>query len=317
MTLLLGVSGTAMGEVCTTNTGQPSTFVMALPAKINIDPDVGEGNVLADIRGTMMLRSPTETRCPGISGEVPNKYMLSSGAYLGGSIYESGIPGVGVRFSFNESVFPLENKFIFPYMDSHSWPARLQLVKTGPISQSGSLAGLRGGAYLTSNGNHEWRVFVFSGATDVDAGRPTCRVVTPLVPVPMGSAMLKHFNGIGSTVGGQSFKIAIYCEGGRPQISTAVYGLLMDQNDPQNSSTTLSLSSGSTATGIGMQVLHAGQVLAYGGSSGDPGAGARWFAGRTRNGNFDIPLEARYVQTQPVVTAGSANAKAAFVLSYE
>lgn len=136
---LLGASGTAMAEVCTANTGLPVTFVMTLPETITINPDLADGKVLADISGTLVLQALTETRCPGVSGEVPNKYMLSSGAYLGGNIYESGIPGVGVRFYFNGVAFPLENRFAFPQKDTNSWPGRLQLVKTGPISQSGSL----------------------------------------------------------------------------------------------------------------------------------------------------------------------------------
>lgn len=314
---LLAASGTAMAEVCTTNTGLPATFVMTLPEKITINPDLADGKILADISATLVLQGPTETRCPGISGEVPNKYMLSSGVYLGANLYESGIPGVGVRFYFNGAVFPLENRFSFPYKDTNSWPGRLQLVKTGPISRSGSLAGLKGGAYLTSNGNHQWRVITFRGGTDVDAGRPTCKVITPLVPVPMGSAMLRAFSGIGTTSAEQGFHIAIDCGGGRPQISTAVHGVLMDQSDPSNRSTTLSLTPASTASGVGLQVLHAGRVLAYGGDGGDPSDDARWLAGRTGNGGFEIPLSARYVQTQAVVTPGSANAKATFVLSYE
>lgn len=314
---LLGTSGTAMAEICTTNTGLPATFVMTLPETITINPDLADGKVLADISGTLVLQATTETRCPDISGKATNEYMLSSGAYLGGNIYDSGIPGVGVRFYFNGVAFPLENRFSFPYKDGNSWPGRLQLVKTGTISQSGSLAGLQGGAYLTSNGNHQWRVFAFKGATNVDAGRPTCTVATPLVPVPMGPARLREFNGIGTTVGEHGFSIAVDCGGGRPQISTAVYGVLMDQSDPANRSTHLSLSHGSTATGVGLQVLHAGKLLSYGGHVGEPAADARWFAGRTFNGRFEIPLVARYVQTQGVITPGSANAKATFVLSYE
>jgi len=314
---LLGASGTAMAEVCTTNTGLPATFAMTLPETITINPDLADGKLLADISGTLVLQASTETLCPGITGEAPNKYMLSSGAYLGGNTYESGIPGVGIRFYFNGVAFPLENRFIFPHKDTRSWPGRLQLVKTGPISQSGSLAGLQGGAYLTSHGNHQWRVFAFKGATNVDAGRPTCTVATPLVPVPMGSARLKEFNGIGTTVGEQGFSIAVECGGGRPQISTAVYGMLTDQNDPANRSTQLSLTPGSTAVGVGLQVLHGGKLLSYGGNAGEPTADARWFAGRTHNGRFEIPLMARYVQTRAEITPGSANAKATFVLSYE
>ncbi len=320
MAMILAASGTATAEVCTTSTGLPSTFVMELPSKIVINPDAAVGTTLADIRGSMQLKAVNEIRCPTLSGLVPNVYTLTSGAYLGNNLYDSGIPGVGIMYFANGRQLPFETPYSFPYTDVSGWTGRLLLVKTGPITQSGSLAGLRGGGYLTSHDNYEWRSFQFTGGTNVDAGRPTCRVVTPTVPVPMPKAMLREFGGIGSTLGEQGFKISLDCSGGRPQITTAVRGVLMDQSDPSNRSTALSLSPGSTASGVGVQVLHGGQVLSYGGdgSDGDDAMDqARWFAGRTGNGRFDIPMSARYVQTLPQVTPGSANAKATFVLSYE
>lgn len=314
---LLGTSANATAGVCHSSTGQPTMFVMTLPSTIDIDPDAPVGKVLAEINQPVMLQRATETRCPGIDTRIQSSYMLTSGAYLGESVYESGIPGIGVRFSVNSFVFPLEELLTFPYKDLHSWPARLQLVKTGPITESGSLAGLQGGAYLASDDNYQWRVFAFKGGTNVDPGKPTCRVVTSSVRVPLGPIPLTRFSGPGATVGSRDFKIVVSCSDGRPQITTAVYGVLMDQSDPANRSSTLSLESGSTARGVGVQVLLRGQLLAYGGNSAAAGAENRWLAGRSGNGGFEIPMEARYVQTDAAVSPGSANANAVFMLSYE
>lgn len=313
----LAISANATAGVCHSSTGQPAMFVMTLPSTIDIDPDAPVGKVLAEINQPVRLQRVTETRCPGIETKIQSSYLLTSGAHLGESVYESGIPGIGVRFSVNSFVFPLEEPFIFPYKDLHSWPARLQLVKTGPITESGSLAGLKGGAYLASDDNYQWRVFAFEGGANVDPGKPTCNVVTPSVLVPLGPTPLARFSGPGTTVGSRDFKIVVSCSHGRPQITTAVYGVLMDQSDPTNRSSTLSLESGSTARGVGVQVLLRGQLLAYGGSSAAAGAENRWLAGRSGNGGFEIPMEARYVQTDAAVSPGSANANAVFMLSYE
>lgn len=108
----LAISANATAGVCHSSTGQPAMFVMTLPSTIDIDPDAPVGKVLAEINQPVRLQRVTETRCPGIETKIQSSYLLTSGAYLGESVYESGIPGIGVRFSVNSFVFPLDRKSV-------------------------------------------------------------------------------------------------------------------------------------------------------------------------------------------------------------
>jgi type 1 fimbria pilin len=92
---------------------------------------------------------------------------------------------------------------------------------------------------------------------------------------------------------------------------------LTDLTNPANESDTLSLARGSTASGVGIQVLSGTTVIKYGPDSAAAGNTNQWQAGSTGNGTFNIPLTARYVQTGPKVTAGSANGLVTFTMNYQ
>lgn len=81
----------------------------------------------------------------------------------------------------------------------------------------------------------------------------------------------------------------------------------------------LTLSPGSGATGVGVEILSGTTVLGYGADSNVLGNPGQWKAGTVSPGAsvFSIPLTARYVQTDDVVTVGTANARATFTMSYQ
>ncbi|MGH8053779.1 MAG: fimbrial protein [Stenotrophomonas sp.] len=55
----------------------------------------------------------------------------------------------------------------------------------------------------------------------------------------------------------------------------------------------------------------------YGPASTSASAQNRWLAGTAQDGQFVIPLTARYVQDGPTVEPGSANANATITFSYQ
>jgi type 1 fimbria pilin len=142
-------------------------------------------------------------------------------------------------------------------------------------------------------------------------------VTTPAVTVPLGSVAQSTFTGVGSTSQAKSFNIGLNCAGGAANVTASVYTTLTDQNNPGNVSNTLSLTSSSTAKGVGIQVLNGGTVISFGPDSAVVGNTNQWVAGQTGNGGFIIPLTARYVQTASAVTAGTANALATFTMGYQ
>ncbi|MDR5783744.1 fimbrial protein [Caballeronia sp. LZ065] len=96
-----------------------------------------------------------------------------------------------------------------------------------------------------------------------------------------------------------------------------VYLTMTDAIDPGNRSTELALAPGSTAAGVGIQILNGADPIAFGPDSRAAGTLNQWSAGTSAGGVMQIPLAARYVRTASALVPGSAHAKATFTLSYQ
>ncbi|MNM93957.1 Type-1 fimbrial protein, A chain precursor [compost metagenome] len=140
---------------------------------------------------------------------------------------------------------------------------------------------------------------------------------TPDVYVPMGTHSRAQFTGIGSKVGLRPFNIAINnCPPGLNSISVtfrAPNGLV---GSPTNG--VLRLTPGSSAaSGFGLQLLQS--------ASGAPEVALPFdtkllvpVVNVGLGGNFTLPLQAQYYQTETSnVSGGEANATAEFTMSYE
>jgi type 1 fimbria pilin len=148
---------------------------------------------------------------------------------------------------------------------------------------------------------------------------PTCSVTAPSIMVPMGNVPVSAFKGgVGSSSPPTNpFNISLTCAGGDGSTAVSIYTTLTDATKPANRTDTLTLTSNSQATGVGIQILKSGTPLKYGPDSSASGNTNQWLAGSaTANGQFNIPLTARYIQTLPAITLGSANAIATFTMNY-
>jgi type 1 fimbria pilin len=112
-----------------------------------------------------------------------------------------------------------------------------------------------------------------------------------------------------------SFGISMTCDANaRPSIS------LTDAAAPSNQSHVLTLSSGSTAAGVGIQLLYQMQPLPFGAAGyvytgGNPSVTNSTSLG-VRSGTTNVDFSARYVQTATSVNPGTVKAVATFNLSY-
>ncbi|WP_124702045.1 fimbrial protein [Burkholderia cenocepacia] len=97
-----------------------------------------------------------------------------------------------------------------------------------------------------------------------------------------------------------------------------VYVTMTDVANPVNTTDVLSLSSGSTARGVGLRLYRANDAskISFGPDSSAKGNTNQWFVGRGRDNTLSIPLAVRYVRTGPL-TAGTVNAATTFTFSYQ
>ena len=101
-------------------------------------------------------------------------------------------------------------------------------------------------------------------------------------------------SGTGTVAGSQPFSVDLSCAAGA-QVSIT----LTDATNPSNTSSVLSLASGSTATGVGIELRRANDMkISYGPDSAAPGTTNQWLVGAAPNGALGIPLSARYVRTR-------------------
>ncbi|KWD75983.1 fimbrial protein [Burkholderia ubonensis] len=238
------------------------------------------------------------------------------------NIYPTSIPNIGIRIlnDYSSTKFP----FFGSYWTTSTWLAtqyeiRIELIKTGNITAGGVLSGAFA-QYRANDANGQLLVeHRFASPVVVQPKVPTCKVSTPAVAVPMTSVHMALFKGVGTTTTPNPFEIALACSGGLAGTSTNAYVTLTDTTMPGNTSTTLSLTKDSMASGVGIQILKNGTPLGFGPDSAAVGNTNQWYAGTIAQGqaNLKIPLSARYVQTGEKVTPGSANARATFTLSYQ
>ena len=144
----------------------------------------------------------------------------------------------------------------------------------------------------------------------VDFIIPTCTVDTASTnqTVNIPNSQISYFSGVGSTAESTPFAINLNCAA-----NVSVYATITDANAQGNFGTSLTLDNDSTATGVGVQILvnASNTPLNFGANNqfylvGNSSAAAT---------SYHIPFLARYVQTEPNITAGSVGAKA--IISFE
>ncbi|QKH36379.1 fimbrial protein [Achromobacter pestifer] len=201
----------------------------------------------------------------------------------------------------------------------------MELVKTGPITSGNRPAGAQIATWR-DNYNHptytdDFARFTLFQAISVRVRQPPTCSISSAGPIKasLGSFPAKSFKGVGSTSPARPVNIDLKCNGGDPGMSAEAHVTLTDATNTGNRSNVLTLSPDSQAKGVGIEVLKGDTVLAYGPDSNATGNLNQWHAGTISTGmsTFSIPLTARYVQTDPVVTPGSANGRATFTMSYQ
>lgn len=317
---------------CTTTTNgvrssNPIVINIAIlgPAKINPDDPIGTVLFTQSAPVTMVgdgTYSCSNPRSPAI--DSPHQYEGTTGSQAAYNTYKTAISGVGIRFKWggvlNNSYFPspprqlrISGKFL-----PASTPLTVELVKIGPITAGGAISGEVARGFFPEFA-FQTISYRTTGELIVTPQVPTCKVTTPSVVVNLGNRIpMKIFTGVGATSPAQSFNIDLLCSGGSTSTPTTnVYTTLTDQTNPGNFSNILSLTSNSTAKGLGIQVSSGTTVIQYGADSSAAGNRNQWRAGSASNGTFTISLTGRYIQIAPMVTPGSANGRATFTMSYQ
>ncbi|RQH00574.1 fimbrial protein [Paraburkholderia dinghuensis] len=323
----------AHAQTCYQGSLGPEDVTITLPATVTIPRDAPAGTILA--QGTVAFTNgPGTTNATNVTQGMQNLYGVycSTSANL---IYSNLIGGAsangvmptslsGIGFSISGSTGTVLNTGTTTLAAS-AWSncgtnvtycvlilsnaITVKLIKTGPVTgmqvfPAGEIfSATIGGLPLAS----------VSIASPVQVIGQTCTVTTPSVLVSLGTVPLKTFTSVGSASSPVPFQIGLDCSG----VTTNVGVTFTDITNPGNTTSNLSLTGDSTATGVGIQIMNSGSPVQYGADASVAGNPGQIMLGTVSNASQNLAFAGRYVQTGSTVTPGVADGIATFTMSYQ
>lgn len=238
-------------------------------------------------------------------------------------VFDTSIPGVGVTLTYwapeisvsgrsSKSIGPCPLDKIAGYSCGlrsmtfyfHQGYYDVKVIKTSEQTGVGEIAPIV--VKNAGNGSSiDLGVFTLTGT--IGASGCTISDENKNLDIPMGDYPITDFKGPGSATAPVDFQLSLNC----PTVGTSVKVTTTSNGGAQNAANgVLNLSNGSTATGLGLQLLKSD------GTTPLP-LNTQIDFGKTTTAETTYKLYARYLQVAETVTSGTANAMATFTLNYE
>ncbi|WP_337011326.1 fimbrial protein [Pantoea sp. AS142] len=243
------------------------------------------------------------------------------------TIFETGIPGVGYIIGlkdFNGSEYiPLQTGITQSYPAAGTndratmlgWSAKVTFIKTGIALKSGLYTTPTiHAAILTAYNNETKTAQVIINPVTITVAASSCTVDTKSANVDLGTLDIRTLSTVGSTSPSGAFNVTLTCDQ-----NIAVNAVMTDQTTPSNSSSVVTLTGDSTASGVGVQFFYNGSgPLSMGPDSSADGTLNQFFIQTTSSANqvLSLPFQARFIRTGDLVP-GTANALASITFSYQ
>lgn len=223
-------------------------------------------------------------------------------------VYDTGITGIGIRFTFSSneiSSYTLQGQSswqqISPmtfYYDPGQYVA--EVIKTASQSGAGSVTKAIHIRQSTDRGNTLGTLDLIGGKI-ISSG---CSIVNRVLNINLGSHPASEFSGAGSATEKVGVPVELSCPSAGTVVNLSVSATAMNAAEG-----VIKLNSGSTATGIGVQLLRPdGLPLSL---------DSTIRLGKSTFGDNIFTLFARYRQQGNSVTSGTADAQATLTMSYQ
>jgi type 1 fimbria pilin len=319
-------------------------------ARADCSPTVKWGNITATFPAIINIpaNSPVGAIVASVTvpipGAVPNLvygscvtsgyiyWAIKGGPTAQNRIGTTSVPGIGYQSYLTgggnpkmQMDYPLDASLAPGGLASPKFTATLSatvnLVVTGPVG-AGPLAlnpsgsyGIpdRVASYFVGNGGDGAALFVLVVTPNASSVAATaCTVTNKSIAINLPKALSSALTTAGATTGSTPFTIDLNCPAGINMNVT-----LTDAANPSNRSTTLGIGTGSSASGVGLQILRGGVPVGFGADTSTAGNTNQWSAGVATGGPISIPLTVQYVRTSGTLVPGSVAAKATFTMSYQ
>ncbi|QIR28748.1 fimbrial protein [Kluyvera genomosp. 3] len=261
----------------------------------------------------------------------PSSSVLSTGMTVtidgaNYSVFETGVSGIGFILGlkdFNGTTYvPMKTTITqtYPadgtngYAQDLGWSAKVTFIKTGTALKSGVYqTPTINAAILTAYNNETKTAQVIINPTTFTVTASGCTVGTKSANVNLGTLDVRTLPNVGSTSPSGTFNVSLTCDQ-----SIAVNAVMTDQTTPSNTSSVVTLTGDSTASGLGVQFFYNGSgPLMMGPDSSAAGTTNQFFIQTTSAAQtLSLPFQAQYIRTGDL-TPGSANALASITFSYQ
>jgi len=249
--------------------------------------------------------------------------VVNGASYM---VFETGVPGIGFILGlkdFNGTTYvPMQSGITqsYPadgtsgYATALGWSAKVTFIKTGVALKSGVYqTPTINAAILTAYNNEVKTAKVIINPTTITVTASGCTVSTKSASVELGNIDIHTLPTVGSTSPSGSFTVGLSCDA-----NIAVNAVMTDQTTPSNTSSVVTLTGESSASGVGVQFFYNGTgPLMMGPDSSAAGTTNQFFIQTTTAAQtLSLPFQAQYIRTGEVVP-GTANALASITFSYQ
>lgn len=330
---LLGCIGMGLSTLnhatCTPLLGFNSIDVSMAIGRIIVRPSDPVGKILSKSSFNIPINGSTY-KCNGYGGKLvatlTKSPKLSS---LGNSIYETNIPGIGIRLyrelpiaAYFSGYYPYE-RYLRPYLPYFLAGGSfiVEIIKTANQTGSGQLSSGKYSSYYSDGYANMPFLTSTIYANTASISSASCAIQgntnkTVILPTVTNTS----FRGIGSTQGERSLNMSILCNGGSTssnytessQINLS-FGFTNDSISNQiikNTATGIK-----AASGVGLQLIsdykNQNKIIENGGHI-ELGS-----VSTNQNIQYEIPLRARYFQTANKVTPGEVKGLATVTIEYQ
>ena len=303
----------------------------------SVDVNMAVGRVVvkpSDAVGTILRKATfpivpnnSRIRCTSYSDKIyadlKQGYSLSP---LGQNIYNTNIPGIGIRL-YREAEDSENFSGYYPYQKNLTPLTQyglgqgyfvVEIIKTLNNSGSGNLVpGLYSSYYVSGFENKPLLTSTVYGNA-ITIASSSCEIqgnINKTITLP--TVKKSDFNGVGSTQGETTFDIGILCNGGSNNTGVNVeskIGLSFDYPAETNTDNVLAnTATNAKANGVGVQLLMSDQNKVI--SKGEKLNIGNVNSNQTRQ--YNLPMKARYYQSNANISAGTVKAMATITINYD
>ena len=327
LTAGLGLYGEA-NAACSTSQDFRTVDVSMQVGRVVVRPSDPVGKVLVKSLFEIRPNDGTTYTCSRSDMMVARLLQNYAISPLGNNIYSTNIPGIGIRLyreAFNATNFSGYYPYTAPVPGTNIRLGEgyfvVEIVKTAENTGSGTLVSGQYSTYYA--GSRSDRPFltstVYGNAITIASSSCEWRGnIDKAVTLP--TVTKSGFTGVGSTQGEQSFDLNILCNGGENPTGYEEKNLISLSFDYQTEGTNTQVlrnlePNATKANGVGVQLL-----WNYNNQNRVIGLGDKLELGTVKSNQtieYNVPLTARYYQTNANVTAGKVRAMATVTIEYD